>query len=157
MPEVQLSWTDNSISEDGFYIYRSAASNPSFPGNYSQIGSVGANVTSYTDTNPPAPDTVYYIVTAYNQYGESDLEQASGDTYAATTYAGQTRRSLQNAAVYIAQTSRNAFVIGIAKQFVSALGEVRPKEAALGEVEQRKSALGSTTNDDETDQQEEEQ
>lgn len=71
MATVDLAWTDNSSSEDGFYIYRTTTSSPTFPDDYTQIDSVGADVTSYTDSNSPDDETVTYAVTAYNSDGES--------------------------------------------------------------------------------------
>lgn len=71
MPDIALSWTDNSDNEGAFNIYRSTTASPSFPGDYSQIDSVGANTTSYTDTGVSAGD-LSYAVTASNAAGESD-------------------------------------------------------------------------------------
>jgi len=54
--QVNLNWTDNSMSETAYLIERKATSS----GNYSQIGSVGMNVQSYTDTYNFASGTTYY-------------------------------------------------------------------------------------------------
>jgi len=60
---VNLNWTDNSMSETAYLIERKATSS----GNYSQIGSVGMNVQSYTDTyNFRSGTTYYYRVRATN-------------------------------------------------------------------------------------------
>jgi len=53
---VNLSWTDNSRAETAYLIERKATSS----GNYSQIGSVGMNVQSYSDTYNFASGTTYY-------------------------------------------------------------------------------------------------
>ncbi len=59
--EVQLSWTDNSDDEIGFYVYRDAA----------KIDSAGADVESYDDLTA-SPGTGYeYCVSSYNECGES--------------------------------------------------------------------------------------
>ncbi len=61
---VSLTWTDTSNSEDGFKIERSI-DNITF----SQIGTVGQNVTSYTDFGSGAglaAGTYYYRVRTYN-------------------------------------------------------------------------------------------
>lgn len=63
---INLSWTDNSSSEDGFRIYRGTSS-----GNLSSYATVGANTTSYSDTSISAGTTYYYHVVAYNTHGES--------------------------------------------------------------------------------------
>jgi titin len=54
--QVNLTWTDNSRTETAYLIERKATSG----GNYSQIGSVSMNVTSYTDTYNFASGTTYY-------------------------------------------------------------------------------------------------
>jgi titin len=60
---VNLNWTDNSRTETAYLIERKATSS----GNYSQIGSVGMNVHSYTDTyNFGSGTTYYYRVRATN-------------------------------------------------------------------------------------------
>jgi titin len=61
--QVNLTWTDNSRTETAYLIERKATSG----GNYSQIGSVGMNVNSYTDTyNFASGITYYYQVRATN-------------------------------------------------------------------------------------------
>lgn len=74
MVTVDLSWTDNASSEDGFNVYRTTGTNPSFSngsGDYSQIANLSADTTTFTDTNAPADATVHYAVTAVNDIGES--------------------------------------------------------------------------------------
>lgn len=62
---VTLSWQDNSGNESGFKIYRWNGST------FAYWASVGANVTSYTDSGLPCGTTYAYDVTAYNGNGES--------------------------------------------------------------------------------------
>jgi hypothetical protein len=57
---VTLSWNDNANNETGFRIYR----------NGGLVGTVGANVTQFTD-NPPYGGPYNYVVKAYNGVGES--------------------------------------------------------------------------------------
>lgn len=65
--EIALNWTDNADNEDEFLIYRDGT----------QIATVGANVTTYTDTGLQ-PDTQYcYTVTASNASGESEPSNES--------------------------------------------------------------------------------
>lgn len=54
-----LNWVNNSINAQGFYIERSTDS-----ANYTQIASVSALTTSYTDSNLPI-GTYYYRVRAF--------------------------------------------------------------------------------------------
>ena len=44
--QINLSWTDNSSNETGFFVERKTG----VGGTYSQIATVGADVTSYSDT-----------------------------------------------------------------------------------------------------------
>lgn len=71
--QVNLSWTDNSANETGFYIYRGG----------SQIASVGAGVTSYSSTGLSASTAYSYYIVAYNGSGNS----GNSNTASATTPA----------------------------------------------------------------------
>jgi hypothetical protein len=62
--KMELSWTDNSSGEDGFTVYRTTASSPSFPGDYTSIADLGADTTSYMDTDSLSSETYHYAVTA---------------------------------------------------------------------------------------------
>jgi hypothetical protein len=63
--QLQLAWTDNSNNEDGFRIERKTS------GTFSQIASVGVNVTSYTDVNLTDGATYCYRLRAFNSAGNS--------------------------------------------------------------------------------------
>ena len=63
-----LSWTDNSLNEDGFKVERSL--NSQF-GPFSQIATTSASVVSYSDTGLATDQTYYYRVRAFNAGGDS--------------------------------------------------------------------------------------
>jgi alpha-L-fucosidase len=64
---IVLTWVDNSTKETGYTIERKSGSN----GVYAKIATVGADVTTYSDTMSAA--TAYiYRVRAYNASGNSD-------------------------------------------------------------------------------------
>jgi fibronectin type 3 domain-containing protein len=65
--QIDLSWTDNSDNETGFTIERSPNGTSSWEG----IATVGANVTTYSDTGLQYATTYYYRVRAYNAQGNS--------------------------------------------------------------------------------------
>ena len=65
--QLQLSWIDNSSDETGFKIERKIGTG----GTYAQITSVGANVTSYTDSSLTNSTTYCYRVRAFNTAGNS--------------------------------------------------------------------------------------
>jgi hypothetical protein len=76
--QINLTWTDNASNETNFYIERATTS----PTTYVQIATVGANVTSYSNTNG-APNTKYYYrVRAHNSGGNSAYSNVAN----ATTY-----------------------------------------------------------------------
>ena len=64
--QVKLVWADNSSSEQGFRVERSLDGV-----SFTQISTVGANVTSMVDSNLNALTTYYYRVRAYNTIGNS--------------------------------------------------------------------------------------
>ncbi|MCG8454649.1 MAG: hypothetical protein MI919_00100 [Holophagales bacterium] len=62
---VNLSWNDNSNNESTFRIERVAT------GSFQEIGSVGANTTSFRDSDAPSGTVVSYRVRARNSSGDS--------------------------------------------------------------------------------------
>lgn len=74
--ELTLTWTDNSANEDLFKIERSPDGS-----NFSQIDTVGANVTNYNDTSVAENTTYWYRVLASNGTGDSGYSNtANGST-----------------------------------------------------------------------------
>lgn len=65
--QIELTWTDNSPTETSFSIRRSTT--PGGP--YTEVGTVGANITRYLDTGLIAETTYYYVVRASNSQGTS--------------------------------------------------------------------------------------
>jgi hypothetical protein len=61
--QIKLSWVDNSNNETEFLIDRWNGST------WVQIGTVGPNVTTYTDSGLSPSTTYYYQVAAYNSEG----------------------------------------------------------------------------------------
>jgi hypothetical protein len=74
--DVKLTWTDVATNESGFKIYRKSGT-----GAYAQIGSVGANVTAFTNT-VVSPAVYSFMVTAFNAVGESAGSNEAGITIA---------------------------------------------------------------------------
>ena len=82
--QIALSWTDNSYGEQGFNIERKESGE-----DYSQIATVGENVTTYSDTGLNEATTYYYRVRAYNAAGNSDFSnEAHTTTFNATSAIG---------------------------------------------------------------------
>jgi hypothetical protein len=62
---ITLTWEDASSDEAGFEIERKEGAE----GLYQKIGTVGANVTEYTDTGLKPDSVYYYRIRAYNAQG----------------------------------------------------------------------------------------
>ncbi len=77
--QINLAWTDNSSTEDGFKIEQST-DNVSF----TQIATVGANVTTYSNSGLNASTTYYYRVRATSTLsGDSNYSNTTQATTAA--------------------------------------------------------------------------
>jgi hypothetical protein len=75
--QINLSWTDNSSNETGFKIERCRGSSCT---NFSQIATVGPNVSKYSDTGLRRNTWYTYRVRAYNSAGNSAYSYASTKT-----------------------------------------------------------------------------
>ena len=64
---VGITWVDNSATEDGFRVERSASS----AGPWETAARTGPNVTSYSDGGRATEQSVCYRVTAFNAQGDS--------------------------------------------------------------------------------------
>jgi subtilisin len=71
LTQIDLRWTDNNNFEGGFKIERWNGSS------YVQINTVGANVTTYTDSGRTPGQTYSYRVRAYNNIGDSGYSNES--------------------------------------------------------------------------------
>ncbi len=65
--QVVLAWQDNSTNETGFIIERSSNGGKS----WSQVGQIGTDITTFTDTSVSARKTYLYRVRAFNSGGTS--------------------------------------------------------------------------------------
>jgi predicted secreted protein len=77
--QINLTWNDNSANEDGFKVERCTG-----PGcaDFAQIATVGADVTSYSNTGLSASTSYSYRVRAYNEGGDSDYSNPASATTA---------------------------------------------------------------------------
>jgi len=96
--QINLTWQDNSSNETGFMVQRASGSG----GPWTQIGIVGANVTSCAHTGLTASTTYFYRVCAYNGSGNSVY---SSVTSASTPAAPDTTAPSVPAGVVASATS----------------------------------------------------
>lgn len=74
---VVLTWTDNSSNESSFVIHRTTRNNP-----FEEIGTTGADVTTFTDTTAEYGRSYFYKIKARNSAGDSDFtNNAIGSLY----------------------------------------------------------------------------
>ncbi len=64
--QIRLTWTDRSSNEDGFSIERSRDGRT-----FTQIRTVAANTTTYTDSGLASGTKYWYRLRAYNSAGNS--------------------------------------------------------------------------------------
>ena len=83
---ITVTWTDNSNNETGFSVQRANSAG----GPFTQVGTAGANVTTYTDTGLSPGTTYYYLVEAYNGNGAS----AATNVTSAATFPNYTASGL---------------------------------------------------------------
>jgi predicted phage tail protein len=84
---INMTWTDNSNSEDGFKVERcqgTAAFCNANPSQFAPIAQTGPNINYHGDTGLPAGTTYTYRVRAFNVSGNS----AYSNTSTATTLGG---------------------------------------------------------------------
>jgi hypothetical protein len=79
--QINLTWVDGSTSEQGFKIERCAGAGCN---SFTQVATVGANATSYSNTGLNGSTSYSYRVRAYNASGDSNYSNtASAMTFAA--------------------------------------------------------------------------
>lgn len=79
--QIALTWTDNSADETSFSIERKTGVN----GTWSTVGSVGANVTTYTDSGLAASTQYFYRVRSANSVGLSAPSNEASATTGGST------------------------------------------------------------------------
>jgi hypothetical protein len=80
--QLQLAWVDNSANEDGFKIERMSGTT----GTFALIATVGANVTSYTDSGLSDGTNHCYRVKAFNTAGDSPFVEGCKTTSSVQTF-----------------------------------------------------------------------
>lgn len=79
--EIKIDWTDKSTNETGFKIERAKGSDP-----FMEIKTLGANITTFTDSGLSAYTEYTYRVSAYNGFGNSSYSNSAKATTFFTLY-----------------------------------------------------------------------
>lgn len=82
--QINLSWSDRSSNETGFAIERKVGSS----GTYSFVSSVGANVTSFSNTGLSAGTQYSYRIRSFNSAGYSSYSTEANATTLASSGGG---------------------------------------------------------------------
>ena len=83
--QIDLRWTDGSGNEDGFKIERCTGAGCT---SFAQVATVGANVTSWSNTALTASTSYSYRVRAYNAAGNSGYTNTASATTQASAPGG---------------------------------------------------------------------
>ncbi len=81
---IDLSWSDNAVSETGYKIERKKFSG----GSFTEIAQVGADVTSYNDVDLGNYANYYYRVRAYNAIGNTSYSNVASAQTNREAYSG---------------------------------------------------------------------
>lgn len=100
--QIDLLWTDNSSGESGFEVDRSSDG-----ANWTQIASLAANATSYSDTSAPDGATSYYRVRAINISGGSNYSASTSASTVPLAPAGLTATAISTIQVDLSWSDVN--------------------------------------------------
>lgn len=98
--QINLAWTDNANNETGFKIERCQNAGCS---NFAEIATVGANVTTYSNTGLTASTSYSYRVRATNLGGDSAYSNTASATTPATSTVPAAPSNLTATVISISQ------------------------------------------------------
>ena len=104
---VRLDWTDNSSDEYGFKVWRKTLG-----GVYAGIGTVAADVTTFTDSGLASGQTYCYTVSAYQEGGYSDSNEVEITMPGVMGPSGASAVPLSETAIDLSWTDNTAFEDG---------------------------------------------
>jgi hypothetical protein len=80
--QINLTWTDNATNETGFKIERKTGAG----GTYAQIATIGASITTYSNTDLTPGTSYFYRVRATNAGGDSAYSNEASATTLTTIW-----------------------------------------------------------------------
>jgi len=112
--QINLAWVNNSNTETGFFIERAPDSGGA-PGAWTQIATVGAPTTAYSDTGLLPLTKYWYRVRAYNVGGDSDYTSlASITTEILSAPSGLTATGIASNQINLAWIDNSSYEDGYA-------------------------------------------
>ena len=105
--QINLSWTDNSTNETGFSIERKTGT-----GSFAEIATVGADVTTYSNTGLAEQTTYTYRVSSYNAAGNSAYSNEASATTALNAPAGLTATAASSSQINLVWTDNSGAETG---------------------------------------------
>lgn len=126
--QINLSWTDRSGNETGFLVERKTGSG----GTFAQIASLGANVTSYSNTGLAADTSYFYRVRSTNAYGSSGYTNTASATTVPLAPTGLTATQASGSQVNLAWTDTSSTETGFKVERKSGAGGTYAQIATLG-------------------------
>ena len=133
--QISLTWTDNAESETGYKIEQSPVDDLHF----SEVGTVGPNVTAYSDTGLSEATKYYYRVRAYNAIttsGYSSEKNATTFSNIPVAPSGLTITSILSNRVIIAWTDNSGNETGF---------KIQRKQGATGTYVTIKTTVANVT------------
>jgi transcriptional regulator CtsR/regulation of enolase protein 1 (concanavalin A-like superfamily) len=122
--QINLAWTDNATNETGFKIERKTGSG----GTYSQIATVGAGATGYSNTGLAAGTAYYYRVRATNATGDSAYSnEANATSLSAPAFRAAASKSAASGTLTINKPTGT-----VAGDLMVASISVRPNTSTIG-------------------------
>jgi len=114
--QINLTWTDNAINEEGFQIERSTNGV-----NFQQVMLAAANMTNYSDVGLASATTFYYRIRASNLGGQSAYSSTASATTDATTLMVKSDTATMNTAVDWSGTTPTISEVGLFNNILSAV------------------------------------
>jgi fibronectin type 3 domain-containing protein len=141
--QISLMWSDNSVSESGYYIERATSKT----GSYTQIASVGTDVNTYSNTGLSDGQIFWYRVRAYSGSTYSAYSNLISDTVARNLALSRTPSATSSQGSYPAKngndnvtTTRWAASGSVPQTWTVDLG--RPSNVITSEVMWEQSGTG---------------
>jgi len=94
--QINLSWTDNATDETGFKIEESTDGSS----DWTQVDTVGTNVTTYPRTGLDSGTKTYYRVRAYNSAGNSSYSNTAYATTDSALLSGSSSITVSSSIAY---------------------------------------------------------